>query len=195
MLDVLLRRKYRKVVQQRLQEFEQARAKYKECQEHREEKKKRNEAITESLHLAQCVAEQVQTQAHAQITGVVNRSLQAVFDEPYIFKIKLEKKRNRTEAALVFERNGLDVDPLTASGGGVVDVAAFALRLSCLMLSRPKVRRILILDEPFKNLSKEYRPRLRQLLTALCDEMQVKILMVTHMKELKLGNVHELALD
>jgi len=83
----------------------------------------------------------------------------------------------------------VEVDPLSASGGGVVDVAAFALRLSCLCLSKPKRRHLLVLDEPFKFVSEEYRHRIRGMMEKLSEEMGVQIIMVTHIKELETGKV------
>lgn len=149
-------------------------------------------AVIEAQGLAQQVAQQVQNLAHAQISQIVTRCLEAVFDNPYRFEIKFERKRGRTEARLIFERGGLEVDPLTASGGGVVDVAAFALRVACLVLSRPALRRVLILDEPFRFVSADLRGRVRQLLEALTREMSVQIVMVTHDPQLRAGTLVDL---
>lgn len=149
-------------------------------------------AARTALALAQQVAMSVQEQAHRQIADVVSRSLEAVFDEPYEFRIRFEQKRGRTEASLVFARDGVDVDPLTASGGGVVDVAAFALRLSALLLSRPPVRRLLVMDEPFRFVSVEYRERVGMLLERLADELDFQFIVVTHMEELKTGTIIQL---
>ncbi len=148
--------------------------------------------LEQAQAIVQAVAKRVQEQVHARISSVVSRALETVFDEPYEFRIVFEQKRGKTEAALVFVRNGLEVDPMTASGGGVVDVAAFALRLACLLLHRPSVQRLLVLDEPFKFVSAEYRPRLRVLLERLSKDMDVQIIMVTHIPELKVGKVVEL---
>ena len=152
-----------------------------------------SESVSEAQELAQNVAQAVQQKAHDQIAEVVSRCLEAVFDEPYEFRIHFERKRGRTEARLTFERDGMEVDPMTASGGGVVDVASFALRLSCLILNKPPLRRILIMDEPFKYVSEEYRERVRELLETLAQEMGVQLLMVTHINELKTGTVLELS--
>lgn len=145
------------------------------------------------LHTAQTVAQsaarQVQESAHRNLADVVSRSLAAVFDEPYTFKIKFEEKRNRTEASLIFERDGQEIDPMSASGGGVVDVAAFALRLSCLMLSNPPLRRLLVLDEPMKMLAVAHRERVRDLLVQLSKELNVQFLIVTHSPEIECGKI------
>ena len=150
-------------------------------------------ACQEAQKTCQAVAEYVQGAAHANIAKIVSRCLEAVFDEPYEFKVVFEQKRGRTEARLVFERDGLTVDPMTASGGGVVDVASFALRLACLMLARPAGRRVLIMDEPFRFVSADYRPRVRAMVTGLASEMGVQFIIVTHIDTLRIGEVVEIS--
>jgi len=61
------------------------------------------------------------------------------------------------------------------------------------MLSRPNKRRFLALDEPFKMVSKDYVPLLRDLLLTLSKEMRIQILMVTHNPGLAIGKVIELS--
>lgn len=144
--------------------------------------------------IVQEVAEKVQQTAHKRIADVVTRCLKAVFgeEEAYEFRINFSQKRGKTEAELVFVRDGMEVDPYDGSGGGVIDVAAFALRLACLMLSLPKRRKLLVLDEPFRFLSVDYRPQVRALLELLAKDMGIQILMVTHAPDLVCGKVIEL---
>lgn len=139
--------------------------------------------------ILQEVSQAVQQMAHSRIAEVVSRCLEAVFDDPYEFRIKFDTKRGRTEAQLVFVRDGVEVDPMSASGGGVVDVASFALRLACLSLSRPPLRKLLVLDEPFKFVSQEYRRRIRVLLETLAKEMEFQFFFVTHIPDLQCGKV------
>ena len=150
------------------------------------------ESAMEAQELAQAVALIVQQQAHDQIAKVVSRCLTEVFDEPYVFRIHFERKRGRTQARLAFERDGMEVDPMTASGGGIIDVASFALRLSCLVLNKPPLRRVLVMDEPFKYVSEEYRERVKILLETLAVEMSVQLILVTHITELQIGTVYEI---
>jgi DNA repair exonuclease SbcCD ATPase subunit len=109
-------------------------------------------------------------------------------DEAYEFRIITEQKRNRTEARAVFVRDGEEFDALSSIGGGVVDVAAFALRVAVILAQDP-VRRLLILDEPMKFVSAEYRPQVRALLETLADELDVQIVLVTHISDLELGKI------
>lgn len=149
-------------------------------------------ATVEVQKILQSLAATVQQQAHRRIASVVTRCLEAVFGEDaYEFKINFEEKRGKTEARLLFCRDGMELEPLEGSGGGAVDVAAFALRLACLVLQRPACRRLLVLDEPFRFVSKSYRPRLKSLLLALANEFNVQFIMVTHIPDLMTGKVVE----
>lgn len=154
------------------------------------EKAKNNVLYAEQAQeIVQKVAEAVQKKAHDRIASVVTRCLESVFgDDAYQFEILFEKKRGRTEAKLIFTKDGLVLDdPINESGGGAVDVAAFALRLSCLLLSIPKKRPLLVLDEPLKYLSADYRPTTSELLRELAKEMKFQFILVTHDEELKIG--------
>lgn len=140
----------------------------------------------------QLLAQAVQQQAHAKISEVVSSCLAAVFDDPYEFKIVFERKRGKTEANLRFTRRGLDIDPLTASGGGAVDVAAFALRVACLVLHRPRLQRVVVMDEPFKFVSAQYQPAIRTMLEDLSARLKLQIIFVTHNVEYQTGKVIEI---
>ena len=143
--------------------------------------------------ILQHVAQEVQNQVHSRISAIVTRCLSTVFGEDaYEFDIQFEMKRGKTEAKLQFVRDGESVDPLTASGGGVVDVAAFALRLAALVLTKPHRRRLLVLDEPFRFVSSSYREKVRQLIITLSEELGIQIIMVTHDPALQVGNVVEI---
>ena len=146
--------------------------------------------IEEAQIIAQQVAQIIQQKAHDQIAGVVSKCLESVFGDVYGFKIRFERKRGRTEAVLLLTKDGNEIeDPMDNDSGGVVDVAAFALRLSCLVLNKPPLRRILLLDEPFKFVSEEYLERIQMLLEKLAEEFKVQIIQVTHIDELKIGKV------
>lgn len=158
---------------------------------------KKHEATLErsqdAQEILQHLAQAVQQQAHQKISEVVSLCLSAVFgEEAYQFGIEFERKRGKTEAVLKFKRGDLNVDPLSATGGGVVDVAAFALRISCLMLHRPRLSRVVVLDEPFKFVSVQYRDKVRTMLEELARDLKIQIIMVTHSEELTAGKIIEL---
>lgn len=149
--------------------------------------------VEQAQKIIQIVAEAIQQKAHQQIAEVVSSCLAAVFEEDaYEFKIEFVQRRGKTEANLLLERDGLVVDPLRAAGGGVVDVVSFALRLACLLLSCPRKRALLVLDEPFKMLDASRVPLVGELLLRLSKEQKIQIIMVTHNSKLRIGKVIDL---
>ena len=151
---------------------------------------KRQENLSQALSLIQTAAEEVQNFVHSRIADLVEKCLGAVFDSPYQFQIKFVKKRGKTEAHPVFVRDGNELSYKDV-GGGVIDVTSFALRLACLSLMNPRPRRLLVLDESFKFVSKrkDYRERIKILLETLSKEMSFQIILVTHDSELEVGKV------
>jgi DNA repair exonuclease SbcCD ATPase subunit len=157
-----------------------------------EEAREALEHAQEAQGVLQGVAEATQRLAHERLAGAVSSCLRAIFDDAYLFTIDFEKKRGRTEAVLRFSRDGESFDPLASSGGGAIDVAAAALRAACLTASRPALRKLLVLDEPFKYVSKGYRPAARALVERLAEDAGIQFVIVTHSPDFETGEVVEL---
>ena len=149
-------------------------------------------ACLSAQKILQEIAQTVQRNAHNKIAAVVSRCLSSIFSDPYEFCIDFAQKRGKTEARMYFKRNGKELDPLSATGGGVVDVAAFALRVAALLLTLPAQRKLVILDEPFKFLSEQYRPAVREMLELLAEEFQIQFVIITHIQELETGKIVQL---
>jgi len=132
-----------------------------------------------------------QQAATAAICDVVNHCLAAVFPDPYEFRIIIEEKSGRMEARCLLERDGVSFDPLTQCGGGVIDIVAFALRVAALSLARPRPRQIIIADEPFRFVSRDYRPAVARMIEVLAERTGMQFVIVTHHPELMIGNVVE----
>lgn len=148
--------------------------------------------ISEAKDVLQQVGQEVQQQAHQKIAGVVTHCLQAVFGKQFRFEIRFERKRGRTEAQLVLLKKDLEVDALYGSGGGVVDVAAFALRVSALMMTKPPLRRLLCLDEPMRNIhGHAQRERAKELIESISRELGIQIVMCTGLEWLQCGRIVE----
>ena len=147
----------------------------------------------EAQEIIQHLAQNIQQYTHTKISGIVSRCLGLVFEESYKFKINFERKRGKTEAVFVFIKDGQELDAASSIGGGVIDLASFALRLSCLILARPQRRRVMILDEPFRFVSRNHRGRLKSMLEILSTELKVQFILVTHDKELMIGKVYDLS--
>jgi ABC-type lipoprotein export system ATPase subunit len=151
--------------------------------------------VTHQAHqIVQEIAVKVQQKAHERIAHIVTRCLQAVFVEPWEFRITFERKRNKTEARFGFFLDGQEFDPKEGSAGGVIDVAAFGLRVASLLLQRPQRRKVLILDEPFKNINgQDNQDRAGALIETLSSETGIQFIIVTDDEWLKVGKVIKIA--
>jgi len=147
-------------------------------------KEKELDDYKKAQKVIQRVAQITQKQLEYHVSELVSLALSGVFENPYDLVVDFVQKRNKTEAELWFEREGERVDPLDASGGGAVDVASFALRVSLWSLRHKKTRRTLILDEPFKHLSAELQPRAGEMLKEISERMGIQIIMVSHNQDL-----------
>jgi len=134
--------------------------------------------------IIQKVAQDTQSQLEIHISDIVSLAMETIFDDPYEFKIEFVVKRNKTECELIFEKDGVSIHPLSASGGGVIDTASFALRIALWTLMQPRSRNCIILDEPFKFLSKDLLPRASELLKELSEKLDLQFIIVTHLDEL-----------
>lgn len=162
-----------------------------------DEKKKLQEAKTylrnveEARRICQDVAQTIQRQAHHQIEKIVSICLKTIFGNDYGFEILFVKKRGRTEAQLNLKfQDHVIENPLDNASGGVLDVAGFALRLAALMLGKPQCQKLLVLDEPFKNLhGLQFRQNVRVLLEKLSEDFQVQIILVTGIPDFYIGKI------
>jgi DNA repair exonuclease SbcCD ATPase subunit len=149
----------------------------------RKQAKRKLWASERAQAIIQQVARATQQELEYRVSELVTLALSGVFPDPYQFKLRFVVRRGKTEADLLFLRGEQEIDPLSASGGGVVDVAAFALRVALWRLSNG-LRPVLILDEPFKWISASYLPAAGEMLRSLSERMGVQIIMVTHLESL-----------
>lgn len=160
----------------------------KRISEHKRENRdleNRAKKIEEAQVIIKEVAQITQKKFEYRISEIVTLALKAVFEEnAYDFRVKIIPKRGKTEAHLLFVRDENEIDPIDASGGGAVDVASFALRVSLWALQNPRTRNVLILDEPFKNLSANYMPKAAEMLKLISSKLNIQIIMVTHNEKL-----------
>lgn len=139
-------------------------------------------AIEQAQILIQTTAKETQEKLRYHIEDIVNTALDTCFPGEYNFVVDFEIKRGKTEAELYLLKDGERIDPMSSTGGGVVDIVSFALRLSAWSLS--KTDNLIVLDEPFKFLSVDLRPLAGQILKRLSEKLGLQIIMVTHDEEM-----------
>lgn len=129
--------------------------------------------------VVQTVAKLTQEKIELNISSLVTMALATVFPDPYTFSLRFVERRNTTEADLIFSKNGNETDDLlNTGGGGVADIASFALRIA--LWSLHKTRATFILDEPDKFLhNPEYQEKASAMMHELCEKMGIQIILVS----------------
>lgn len=151
-----------------------------ECRHKLKEQKESLVLYEKAQIIIQQVARLTQSKLEYHISELVSLVLESVFDDPYKMELKFELKRGKSEAELFFSKNNQQTDPMSSSGGGVVDIASFALRVCLWSLQQPKSRNVIIMDEPFKHLSKDLREKAGEMLQEISKKLCIQIIMVTH---------------
>ena len=121
-----------------------------------------------------------QEQLQYHISDITSLALESVFPEPYKLEIEFVQRRNKTECDIYFSRNGNLVDPLSASGGGAVDIASFALRIASWSLQRPHTRNTIILDEPMRFVSDGLRNKASAMIKEVSRKLGIQFIIITH---------------
>ena len=136
----------------------------------------------EAREILRDVGLKTQQQLQYHISDITSLALEAVFEDPYELVAEFVQRRNKTECDLYFSRRDSQVNPLEASGGGAVDVAAFALRIAAWSMQSPKRRNVIILDEPMKFLDTQTDrlERASQMLKELSERLGLQFIIVTH---------------
>ena len=134
----------------------------------------------------QKAAQDTQQKLEYHINNLVSAALAAVFENPYTFKLEFVPKRGKTEANVWYVRDGKQMKPIDASGGGAADVGDIASRIAFWSLTK-KTRPIFFFDEPFRNLDEDRQEKALEMLRMLSNELGLQIIMVSHIKKLITG--------
>ena len=132
--------------------------------------------------IIQKIAKATQAELEYYISELVTLAFASVFPDPYQFGVVFEEKRGKTECRMRFLRDGHEVNPLSGSGGGPLDIASTTLQFTIWSLNR--TRPIIGLDEPFRFLSRDLQPKAGEMLKEVSKKLGLQILMVTHSEDL-----------
>lgn len=124
------------------------------------------------------VAKQTQQNMEKHLSNIVTLSLTSVFEKPPEFIVRFENKRGKTECQLLFKENGTEYKPIEGSGGGLLDITSFALRITFWALN--KTSSTFILDEPFSNVSPNYHEKVGAMVKMISEKLNIQIIMVSH---------------
>jgi DNA repair exonuclease SbcCD ATPase subunit len=136
--------------------------------------------LEEAAEIVKSVAQSSQQQLQFHISDIASLALEGIFPNPYKLVLDFVNRRNKIECDILFERNGVRMKPKDASGGGAIDIAAFALRVACWSMMSPRTRNTIILDEPLRFLSVDKREAASKMIQQISQKLGVQFIIITH---------------
>ena len=133
-----------------------------------------------SREIIKIVGRDTLAQLQSHISDVTSVAMDSVFPDAYKLQVDFIERHNKTECDLYFTRGDYRISPLEASGGGAVDVASFALRIASWCLRTPRARRVLILDEPMRFVSEEYKETVSKMIKEVSSKLGIQFIIITH---------------
>lgn len=144
----------------------------------------RDASIEARTHIQQ-VAKNTLQKLKVKLEEIVTLALQTIItDQEYSLDANFYIKNNRPQCELSFLKMGEKTNPMDDEGYGAVNIAAFALRISLWNISNPKTDSVLIIDEPFKDLSEDYIDDAFAFMKEISHKLGIQIICVTHEKGL-----------
>jgi len=141
--------------------------------------------VLEAQAILQRAAQDTQEKLEYYIGDMVNLALSSIFESVYNFNLTYESKRGQSEADMCLYKGDKRLNIMNDTGGGVVDIVAFALRVASWKIRQPfSTRSVIILDEPFRFLSAEYQIKAGEMLTSLSKNLGLQFIIVTHSENL-----------
>lgn len=144
--------------------------------------------LADALNILRAYSELQEKVVRERLESIVTAGLRAVFgDEQMAFRLRFELARGQMTAVPIISTGSGDMvvetEATDARGGGVLDVAAFLIRCVMLVLYRPALSRVLVLDETFKHLSRNHLPRAAELVQRMSEKLGIQIILVSHKDE------------
>ena len=115
-----------------------------------------------------------------KLEEIITTALQHILGEDISFKIETPNDKPEAYFYIVNNYSGTIVqnEPEDSRGGGIIDIVSVALRLAVAELCH--IEGPLILDEPAKHLSAEYKDNFASFLRMIRDEFGRQIIIITH---------------
>lgn len=142
------------------------------------------DVLDRAVGVLNSVSESRAREAQDAIESLVTRGLRTIFEQDLSFHIESSVKGKAVNSSFVIRTtlaNGDKVDTpvLDARGGGLAATVGVLLRIVLILLD-PSQPRLLVLDESFAHVSREYQGPLAEFLADLVQQTGIQIILVTH---------------
>lgn len=132
------------------------------------------------------IGEETQREIREYIEDTVTFALQTVLGNQYHFVVDFNyDKRDQAEVTFYLSKNEMLYEPRKdTTSGGAVDICAFSLRMILYTLEDPNPIPVLVLDEPFKNVSQGFIPLVSEMVMELSKMLKLQLIISTHTDEI-----------
>lgn len=177
-------RYYRSFIDSKKGELSILRASKARYQEQIASKQVSLEYILEAQELLQQTAQKTQSRLSFHISNFISSNLEAIWGEDaYTFSLEFIEKRNKTEVSMHIcnDDGSIELGNLNdiSTGGGILDIIALALRIALWSL-QTHPQKVMILDQPFQNLDKNYLPKAGELIKELSNKLGLQFIIINH---------------
>uniref|UniRef100_A0A6M3LJX9 Putative RecF/RecN/SMC domain contining protein n=1 Tax=viral metagenome TaxID=1070528 RepID=A0A6M3LJX9_9ZZZZ len=137
----------------------------------------------EATTIIQEVAKETQGQVKVLLSELVTYCLQYIHgEEGYEFQVEFkERGGGGVDCIFTLKKGGEVFDIFYDAGGGIADIISIGLRLSIFGLS--PTSKVILLDEPFRNLSNNYHELAAKCLKEISERLGVQFIIITHSEE------------
>ena len=146
---------------------------------------KRHNTACKARIILQEIAQRTQQNIQQHISSLVTLALTAVERNAPEFVMRFESRRNQTECDLLFSEGSKEQHPLESSGYGLCDIVSFALRIAFWAVR--KTAPVMILDEPFRQLSPDYHEAAGKMLKLVSEKLGLQFIIVSHSETVNLA--------
>jgi DNA repair exonuclease SbcCD ATPase subunit len=149
-------------------------------------KRKEKIQLDKAHEIIRIVGKHTQDQLIERVTNIASMAMEAIFgEEAYKLHMEFVERRGKNECVFSFEdEDGFLLNPLDASGIGLVDVASFALRVGAWVMKAPQSDNVIILDEPMKHVSEDLQEKASAMIKDVSVKLGIQFIIVTHQQSL-----------
>jgi len=118
------------------------------------------------------------------LSSIVTKTLMTIFYEKNVhFFTEFVERRNTTECDMWIEEDGRKYDLMGSRGYSMVDIISFSLLIAYILLHDSD--NVLIIDEPFRNLSSNKHEITSKMINEMSSELGIQFIISTHIEALK----------